>query len=309
MKKIFTGFVFSITMLSGAVFGAQTSVQCDTNKIFTDNTCDVCFTDTATSTTATVDIKDIKIPWGNKQTKSEVAYKIESVQPDIISSLTTATTPATATDVWKFTNPWTGNLNEFVLTAGKTTTFVETNTTAKITITDKSSVTDKTVLIKSPLLYHDRTTTAPITETEEPKTRNTCVLYKITFGPGGTQTMSGEVAAPKTSNTSAADAAADAIGAALDAAANDTTDDEDPVVDGPALADDTAPVLDSAPEEDAAVDTTAATDVAEKNPPLNSAGPPKATSIPTGPAVNILFLITIILSTGIMYIRPKFFSK
>jgi hypothetical protein len=302
MKKLFLVAVIATGIVSSSAFAEQKLVQCDSKTIFSDNTCEVCYEDTATATGTgnTVDIKDVKIPWKNVATKSEVIYKLESKQPEIISTLTTATTPTDAKDVWKFTNPWTGSLNEFVLATGKTVNFVETNTTAKITVTDKTGVTDKTVLIKSPLVYHERNTTT-LSEDETPKTRNTCVLYAVTFGSSA---MSSEVSVSDstadTSNTvdsNTTDTSADTSTTDTSADTNTTTDttSSDLPADPTTSSDATDTVLNSAPEE--------------KTPSLNSAGTmPNKTSIETGPAENIFFFVALLLSTCIFFFQKKYFS-
>lgn len=304
MKKLFLVAIIATGILSSSAFAEQKLVQCDSKTIFSENTCEVCYEDAATGTGTTVDIQDVKIPWKNAATKSEVIYKLESKQPEIISKLTTVTTPTDAKDVWKFTNPWTGSLNEFVLTTGKTVNFVETNTTAKITVTDKSDVTDKTVLIKSPLVYHERNTTT-LSEDETPKTRNTCVLYAVTFG---SSTMSSEVSvsdtSTDTSNTAESNTTDASADASTDTSATDTSTETDATKDtessdtseDTSSADDSIDeALNSAPEED--------------TPSLNSAGTmPNKTSIETGPAENIFFFVAFLLSACIFFLQKKYFS-
>lgn len=302
MKKLFLVAIIATGIISSSAFAEQKLVQCESKTIFSENTCEVCYEDTATGTGNTADIQEVKIPWKNASTKSEVIYKLESKQPEIISKLTTATTPTDAKDVWKFTNPWTGSLNEFVLTTGKTVNFVETNTTAKITVTDKSDVTDKSVLIKSPLVYHERNTTT-LSEDETPKTRNTCVLYAVTFG---SSTMSSEVSVSDTStdtsntaesNTTDASADASTDTSVTDTSADTATDTKtsDTSEDTASADDSIDEALNSASEEDA--------------PSLNSAGTmPNKTSIETGPAENIFFFIAFLLSACIFFLQKRYFS-
>ena len=138
MKKIFVLTFLSLTLAGSAVFGEQKSVLCDSNQAFSENTCDVCYTDTATSTTNVLTLRDIKIPWKNTQTTaSEVAYHAENGQPEVVSSFPVTLTPTKVEDLWKFSNPWTADPEEFVLLPGKDTTFLETDANAKMTITDK----------------------------------------------------------------------------------------------------------------------------------------------------------------------------
>lgn len=293
MKKLLLLVVIATGIVSLSAFAEQKLVQCDSKTIFSDNTCDVCYEDAATGTGTAIDIKDVKIPWKNATTTSEVIYKLESEQPEIVSELTTETTPTNVKDVWKFTNPWTGSLNEFVLTTGKTVNFVETNTAAKITVTDKSGVTDKSVLIISPLVYHERNTTT-LSEDETPKTRNTCVLYAVTFGSSA---MSSEVSVSDTS-TDTSNTTDTTTDTATDTPTTDTTTDTTTT--------DTA----TDTSADATIDTALNSAPEEKTPPLNSAGGmPNQTSIETGPAENIFFLTALLLSTCIFFFQKKYISS
>lgn len=160
----------------------KTLVECDTNKVFEDNTCHVCFTDKAESETNVLDITGIKVQWKNEQTDvTEVAYKSENVVPEVITKLTSETTPADAKEAWKFTNPWKDD-KEFALVSGEVT-FIEMNEDAKITITDTPDELDKTVLVRAPLVFHEWTVFTPLTESDKEQTRNTCILYDTKFGP------------------------------------------------------------------------------------------------------------------------------
>lgn len=274
MKKLLSLLLTSVLCTTFSTFAEKTLVECSTNQVFEDNTCHVCFEENVTSDTNVLDIEDIKIPWNNEQDNvAEVAYKIENVVPEVITKLSSSSTPAAAKDVWKFTNPWIGNLNEFVLTTGGETTFLEMNTDAKITITDKESETDKTILVRAPLIYHERTITTPITESEAEKTRNICVMYAAKFGKAPA-TMSGEVSPP------------------------DTSDDPE--------------VVDSAPEEEPAPDPEPEPEIAEEDiPVMNSAGDnlPRATSVETGPAEMLFFVLAGVSSSVIFLLRRKFFTS
>lgn len=181
MKKLFSLIAISIVCTTFSSFAEKTLVECNTNKVFGDNTCHVCFEDSLESETNVVEITDIKIPWKNEQTDiTEVAYKTENVVPEVITKLTSSSTPADAKDVWKFTNPWKDD-KEFSLMSGEVT-FVETNKDAKIIITDDKAQTDKSVLIRAPLVYHEWTIFTPLTESDKEQTRNNCVLYTTKFG-------------------------------------------------------------------------------------------------------------------------------
>lgn len=117
MKKILAVTLFSLTLLGVHAFGEQKTVECSTNQAFSENTCDVCYEDTATSATNILEIKDIKIPWKNTQAVSEVIYNDEAAEPEMISSFPISITPTKADDAWKITNAWTGDPEEFVLAA------------------------------------------------------------------------------------------------------------------------------------------------------------------------------------------------
>ena len=71
MKKSSLFLLFILTISSSA--WAKTteteeavSVECSTNPLFTENTCDVCYTQTFESGETGVEITDITIPWEYK---------------------------------------------------------------------------------------------------------------------------------------------------------------------------------------------------------------------------------------------------
>jgi len=153
-------------------------------------------------------------------------------------------------------------------------------------------------------VYHDRNATT-LTEAQDPKTRNTCVLYKITFANTGTnQIVSGEVSANTQSNNTSAQtttppadsSSTDPIGDVLNQLNTpDTT--TTPTVAG----------ADTANTKTIEIDLPT---VVQDTPKLNSAGPmPRATSVQTGPAENIIILVALILSSSIVFVRKKYFQN
>ncbi len=156
-------------------------MECNTNKIFGDNECGVCYKESSavTGTGTALEITDVKIPWKNTQTGiSEVAFEIDNDIPKIISDHKIVTDPDILDDLWKFTNPWTG-IGEYALASGKETTLTELIPDGSIKVYGKGGTLSPTVLIKSELNYVDREV-AKLKESES-KTRNICLLYDLTF--------------------------------------------------------------------------------------------------------------------------------
>jgi hypothetical protein len=181
MKKLLSLMAVSIVCTTFSSFAEKTLVECNTNKVFGDNTCHVCFEDSLESETNVIEITDIKIPWKNEKTDiTEVIYKSENVVPEVITKLTSSSIPVAAKDVWKFTNPWKDD-KEFSLMSGEVT-FIEMKEDTKIVITDDKNQTDKSVLVRAPLVYHEWTIFTPLTESDKEQTRNNCVLYATKFG-------------------------------------------------------------------------------------------------------------------------------
>lgn len=126
-KLFFLSATLSIIFLNSFSFAAIESVECSTNKLFSDNECGVCYkqSNAVTGTGTALEITDIKVPWKNTQTGiSEVAFEIDNDIPKIISDHKIVTDPDVLDELWKFTNPWTG-IGEYALASGKETTLVE----------------------------------------------------------------------------------------------------------------------------------------------------------------------------------------
>jgi len=106
-RKIFFGL--SLLGFYSISFAAIETISCTDSTVFSDNECQVCYKESQliSTTTDSLEIKDVVIPWENKQNNlSEVAYKIESVFPEIITQYKFITTPGTSEKLWKYSNSW-----------------------------------------------------------------------------------------------------------------------------------------------------------------------------------------------------------
>jgi D-arabinose 1-dehydrogenase-like Zn-dependent alcohol dehydrogenase len=128
-KLLFGSIITLLVSYSGISFAAMAPVECSTNTVFGANECSVCYKESipVTGTGTGLEITDIKIPWKNTQTGvSEITYEIEVEKdmPEFISEHKVMTDPDVSSELWKFTNPWTG-IGEYALASGKETTFYE----------------------------------------------------------------------------------------------------------------------------------------------------------------------------------------
>ena len=130
MKLINIFTVFSVLAVSTLSASAYTGVKCDTNSVFTSNSCDQCFTDKNRGEGS--HLGELKDEWINNSTSDKILYKAEQDMPKMINlspSLVKWEQNPSSKDFWEYTK----DLNEiydnedgwYVLSKGKKVTWIQ----------------------------------------------------------------------------------------------------------------------------------------------------------------------------------------
>ncbi|MDQ7023095.1 MAG: hypothetical protein Q9M97_06235 [Candidatus Gracilibacteria bacterium] len=128
LTSIFT--VVSIIAVSTLSASAYTEVQCDTDTVFSANSCNQCFTDKDRSEGSY--LGELKDEWINNSTSDKILYKIEQEMPKMINllpSLVQWKQDPSAQDFWEYPeelNKIYDNDDEgFILSKGKKVTWLK----------------------------------------------------------------------------------------------------------------------------------------------------------------------------------------
>lgn len=155
--------LFLATTQAFAAVGDYKETAC-TAEYFTANNCSACFEGKALATGD--QINGLYDTWTNKNANEQLIYKDEQAMPEIVP-LTAGTTflanPTDPTAYWKYGNQviWTDSATgtgkqEFMLDAGKTLKFLESDLGASYTMTATDAKNGTVVgVIKFPLSYHN----------------------------------------------------------------------------------------------------------------------------------------------------------
>ena len=106
MKKIAYCTLIGLSALASMAYAEPQTADCKTNTNFSQNKCDVCYTDTYHAKEAPTGwsstITDITIPWEHGAGDlDEIIYDTAQKVPTIQSTLTITTSPAKPEDLWK----------------------------------------------------------------------------------------------------------------------------------------------------------------------------------------------------------------
>jgi hypothetical protein len=188
--------LISILVMSSSVWAQTTeteeaaSVECSTNPLFTENTCDVCYTQALEAGETGVEITDITIPWEYKSEGdlSEIIYSNEQAYPEVKSTLAVTTSSEKPEEVWENdeTLKWEPfeAAKESVLAKGQKVGLYRLMATASLKA--EAAKADDEILLVTPLTYHEFNT--EISEESAAKKRNICVLGTVIAKAGTTTT-------------------------------------------------------------------------------------------------------------------------
>lgn len=205
MKRIFLPLSILFVFVPAFLWGEPIWVQCDSNKIFTDNTCDVCYTDTL-PTVADVSWwtsqPGLVVPWKHgDSTLSEVIVQSEQTLPSIVVSDGVDYTPTIAESIWEFhtdinwTSLGTNGDQQAYIDAGETKNLYSIKTGSGLTFSGNKS--SATVLVRTTINYE--LTNIAINESLSSEERTICVLN---IANAGTVTSTSNTATTtSTSNT------------------------------------------------------------------------------------------------------------
>ena len=188
MKKIVSYSVLSLTIFGTLIYAAEPAntvepakVECSSNKTFSTNTCDVCYTQTFHAKEAPTGwsstINEVVIPWEHGEGDlDEIIYDTDQKLPTIKSTLTVTTNPTKPEDLWKnhetlIWKPFDDH-KEYVIKKDEKVGLYRLAQDASLNIQGKKP--DDTFLISTPLSVANFN--ADTNEETPVKVRNICVL-------------------------------------------------------------------------------------------------------------------------------------
>lgn len=163
--------------------GEYAEVSCDSNAVFSQYSCQQCFTGRAVK--AGERLTGLYDNWHNTSSNAMIAYKDEQKAPKMhaIGDTTWVSTPSDESQVWKHASDvaWTpsGDRQSFLLVANQKIRFYEADLGAGYTLEKTSQKNGDVVgLIQYPIMYH---TIDMTTGTEgEMATHNECMAFTLT---------------------------------------------------------------------------------------------------------------------------------
>lgn len=162
--------------------GEYTSVSCDSNAVFSQNSCDQCFVGSAVK-------KGDKLTglfdnWENTTSGILVSYRDEQKNPDMVSvgGSTWTSTPDDQTAIWKYSSDvlWTpsNGRDSYMLTAGQKIKFFESDMGAGYTLASTAVNNGDVVgLLRFPLVYRALDTNTA--NEGDAETHYECVTYTL----------------------------------------------------------------------------------------------------------------------------------
>ncbi len=162
--------------------GEYKSVSCDSNTIFSQNSCNQCFVGSAVKKGEK--LNGLFDNWENTTSGILVAYRDEQKNPEMVSlgGSKWASTPADASAIWKYSSDvlWTpaNGRDSYMLTAGQKIRFVESDMGAGYTLTETTAKHGDVIgLLKFPIVY--RTLDTNTANEGASETHYECVSYTL----------------------------------------------------------------------------------------------------------------------------------
>ena len=269
MKKIHILTVYCLLFTLPVAFSDMeeaASVECSSNTLFTENTCDVCYTQALESGETGIEITDITIPWEYKSTGdlSEIIYSNEQAYPEVKSTLAVTPSSEKPEEMWENdeTLVWEPfeAAKESVISKGQKVGLYRLMATASLKA--EAAKADDEILLVTPLTYHEFN--AEISEESAAKKRNICVLGTVV------------------------------------AKADTTTPTEEPATETTpeVIPDETIPVEEPAIEESITTPDTIAIDAPELNAAAEEPKIEEQTEVETGPGLWIALLLAFVFASS-----------
>lgn len=163
--------------------GEVAEVACSTDAIFSQNTCDQCFT--GRSVKVGDRLSGLSDNWTNTTSNYLIAVKDEQKTPNMVAFDSTWTpTSADESKMWRSSSqiswiPGTSGKDEFQLIPGQKVSFIETDLGAGFTLASSNKKNGETIgLLRYPVSYYTMDMTT-VTRSSTPTTHVECVKYTL----------------------------------------------------------------------------------------------------------------------------------
>lgn len=180
MKKILAVLIF--VAMTGSV-AAFEEIECSTDAVFQENSCNQCFTGGSKDQGDNVGL--LSDDWLNVTTVDKILYKEEQKMPTMVNldsaNVTWSQNPDDNSKFWGYTDEFNALYDEnqegYVLEAGKTVTWIKSLLSSVYTLEKNSASADANIgLLVYPIAIHDIDENGDIAL--EATQHNECVLFK-----------------------------------------------------------------------------------------------------------------------------------